>query len=141
VDIIATVPLTLSLSLGTPAAFSPMIPGIANTYTASTTARVLSTAGGATLTVVDRSTTAPGKLVNGPAVMPQALRARATNAANPDRPYAAISGTPLTLHSWTGPTASETLTIGFQQPVASTDALRGGQYAKTLTFELGTTTP
>ena len=47
VDIVATVPLTLSLKLGPPAAFAPMIPGVAATYTASTTATVISTAGSA----------------------------------------------------------------------------------------------
>ncbi len=45
VDIVATVPLTLGLKLGAPAAFAPMIPGVTATYTASTTATVISTAG------------------------------------------------------------------------------------------------
>ena len=136
VDIVATVPLTLSLKLGPPAAFAPMIPGVAATYTASTTATVISTAGSAQLTVTDRNAASPGRLVNGSAVMPQALRARAGTAA-----YAAVSGTPLSLVSWATPISNAVLTLGFQQPVAATDALRAGQYAKTLTFTLSTTTP
>jgi hypothetical protein len=136
-DLLATVPRTLGLTLGAPATFSPILPGVGATYTATLTATVLSTADASALRVVDRSAVAPGHLVNGPAAMPQPLRARAT----PDRPYDAISGAPLTLHTWTGPTAAETLTLSFQQPVAATDRLLAGQYAKTLTFELGTTTP
>ena len=46
-----TVPATLSLSLGTPAAFGAFTPGVARTYEASTTANVISTAGDATLSV------------------------------------------------------------------------------------------
>jgi hypothetical protein len=33
------------------------------------------------------------------------------------------------------------VTIGFRQPIGSTDALRTGTYSKTLTFTLSTTTP
>ena len=60
-----TVPATLALSLGAPAAFGAFTPGIAKTYTAGTTATVISTAGDATLSVADPSTTATGHLVNG----------------------------------------------------------------------------
>src|SRR4029079_12074673 len=59
-----TVPATLSLSLGPPASFGPFTPGAAKTYTASTTANVISTAGDATLSVSDAGPN-PGKLVNG----------------------------------------------------------------------------
>ena len=45
------VPATLSLTLGPAATFGTFTPGVANTYTASTTATVISTAGEATLTV------------------------------------------------------------------------------------------
>src|SRR3954447_24409209 len=55
-----SVPATLSLSLGTPAAFAPFVPGLAKDYTASATATVVSTAGDATLTASDTSTNAPG---------------------------------------------------------------------------------
>ena len=60
-----TVPATLVLTLGTPAAFGPFAPGIAKDYTASTTATVVSTAGDAALTASDPSSTAAGRLVNG----------------------------------------------------------------------------
>ncbi len=33
------------------------------------------------------------------------------------------------------------MTIDFKQPIGATDALRTGQYAKTLTLTLSTTTP
>ena len=64
-DVGGSVPATLSLVLGTPPAFGAFTPGLAKTYTASTTATVISTAGDATLTVADPSPVATGKLVNG----------------------------------------------------------------------------
>ncbi len=60
-----TVPATLSLTLGTPAAFGAFTPGIAKDYFATTNATVTSTAGDAALSVADPSTTNTGKLVNG----------------------------------------------------------------------------
>src|SRR5262245_63972701 len=60
-----TVPATLSLTLGAPASFGSFVPGAAHDYDASTSATVTSTAGDATLSVADASTTAPGHLVNG----------------------------------------------------------------------------
>jgi hypothetical protein len=50
-DVGGTVPATLSLSLGAPASFGAFVPGAAKTYTAQTTANVISTAGDASLTV------------------------------------------------------------------------------------------
>ncbi|HEY6889055.1 MAG TPA: Ig-like domain-containing protein, partial [Solirubrobacter sp.] len=124
---------TLALTLGAPASFGAFVPGVAATYTAGTTANVLSTAGDAALSVADPSTVAPGRLVNGSFSLPQALRARATNAANPTTQYAAISGSPLTLLTYAGPISNDGLTLQFQQQVGATDALRTGQYSKTLT--------
>ena len=60
-----TVPATLSLSLGAPASFGPFTAGVARTYTAGTTANVISSAGDATLSVADPSSNATGHLVNG----------------------------------------------------------------------------
>jgi virginiamycin B lyase len=54
-----TVPATLALTLGSPASFAPFKPGVDATYTASTTANAISTAGDATLTVDG------GRLTNG----------------------------------------------------------------------------
>ena len=69
-----TVPATLSLTLGAPAHFGAFTPGVAREYTASTTANVISTAGDATLSVVDPSSNAPGRLVNGAFALPQPLQ-------------------------------------------------------------------
>ena len=60
-----TVPATLSLTMGAAPTFGTFVPGVAQEYTASTTATVVSSAGNAALTVTDPSTVAPGHLVNG----------------------------------------------------------------------------
>src|SRR3954454_4047229 len=60
-----TVPATLGLTLGTPAAFGAFTPGVAKDYDASMTANVISSAANATLSVADPATTNTGKLVNG----------------------------------------------------------------------------
>jgi hypothetical protein len=57
-----TVPATLSA----PASFGAFTPGAERTYTAATTATVVSSAGDATLRVADPNATATGRLVNGP---------------------------------------------------------------------------
>ena len=54
-----TVPATLSLTLGAPAAFGPFTPGLAKDYFATTPATVTSTAGDAALSVSDPSSTTP----------------------------------------------------------------------------------
>jgi hypothetical protein len=106
-------------------------------------ATVTSTAGDATLTAADPSANATGHLVNGAYVMAQPLQLRATNAANPDTPYAALSGTasPLTLLTWPGPVSADAVTVGFKQSIGATDPLRTGAYTKTVTFTLTTTNP
>ena len=136
-----TVPATLSLTLGQAGSFGPLIPGVANTYKTSTTANVLSTAGDATLSVSDPDTAHPGHLVNGSFFLPQALQANATDAAKPASAFAPLGSSPLTLLTYGGPVTNDAVTIGFQQPIASTDALRTGSYTKTLVFTLSTTTP
>jgi hypothetical protein len=136
-----SVPATLSLSIGAPASFGAFTPGLAKTYTASTTANVVSTAGDALLSVVDPSATAPGHLVNGTFALPSALQAQARNAANTGTAFNPVSGTPLNLLTWSAPISNDELTLEFAQPLAATDPLRTGTYAKTLTFTLSTTTP
>jgi hypothetical protein len=123
-----TVAATLALTLGSPASFGAFVPGVAKTYTATTTANVISTAGDATLTVSDPSTTAPGHLVNGTFVLPQPLQA---------------GGTPLpaVVRTWAAPVSNDLVTLEFEQPIAATDPLRTGSYSKTLTFTLSTTSP
>jgi Peptidase family M1 domain/Peptidase M1 N-terminal domain len=132
-----TVPGTLSLTIGPPVRFGAFTPGVARDYTATTTANVVSTAGDATLSVTDPSATAPGRLVNGAFALPQALQAR----ISPSGVFGALSGTPLALQSYTAPISNDLLTVEFKQPIAATDPLRTGDYAKTVVFTLSTTSP
>jgi hypothetical protein len=138
-----TVPATLSLTLGAPASFGAFVAGVTATYTASTTATVISTAGDALLSVADPSSTATGHLVNGTFALPEFLQARARNAANTGTAYNNVgsSASPLNLLTYSGPISNDAVTIGFSQLVKSTDALRTGTYSKTLTYTLSTTTP
>jgi hypothetical protein len=134
-----SVPATLALTLGAPATFGAFTPGLERTYEASTTATVISTAGDAALAVSDPSTNNPGHLVNGTFALPSALQAAGSTAGT----YAAVGGSsaPTTLKTWAGPVSNDPVNISFKQTIASTDALRTGTYAKTLTFTLSTTTP
>ncbi len=113
-----TVPATLALTLGPPATFGAFTPGVARTYTAPTTADVVSTAGNAALSVSD-----PGHLANGSFTLPQPLQVDIA----PD--------------SWPQPVSHATSAITFTQPIAANDALRTGTYSRTLTFTLSTTNP
>jgi amidase len=113
-----TVPATLSLTLGPAASFGAFVPGVDKTYTASTTADVISTAGDATLSVSD-----PGHLANGAFSLPEALQ---------------VAMTPST---WSAPISHGAVAIGFTQHIAANAALRTGSYSRTLTFTLSTTTP
>jgi len=132
-----TVPATLSLSLGTAAAFPPFIPGTAADYFATTTANVISTAGDAALSVADPSSNATGRLVNGSFALTQAVQAGVGGT------YAAVGGSssPTTIKTWSGPTSNEMVTIGFKQSILANEPLRTGTYSKTLTFTLSTTNP
>ena len=112
-----TVPATLALTLGAPASFGPFTPGVAQEYTASSTATVTSTAGDAALTA--SATT----LANG-----------AFKLAQP------VTITPEKT-SWSGPTSNDTFAIAFKQSIGRTEALRTGAYTGTVTFTLSTTTP
>jgi hypothetical protein len=138
-----TVPATLSLSLGAPAAFGPFTPGLAKDYTAATTATIISTAGDATLSVADPSATATGHLVNGAFSLPQPLQARARNATNTGTAFNNVgsSASPLNLLSYDAPISNDAVALEFKQSIGANDALRTGTYAKTLTFTLSTTTP
>jgi beta-glucosidase len=135
------VPATLSLTLGAPAAFGPFTPGVAKDYTATQTANVVSTAGEATLSVTDPSSTAPGHLVNGSFALPQPLQASATSPAGNGGPFGALSGSPLTLLTWPYPVSNDPVTVNYKQSIAANDALRTGAYSKTLTYTLSTTQP
>jgi hypothetical protein len=113
-----TVPATLALTLGTPANFGAFVPGVTRTYTASTTANVISSAGDAALSVSD-----PGHLANGAFTLAEPLQVAFSKSA------------------WTAPVSNDNVTINFTQLVKNTDPLRTGTYSKTLTFTLSTTTP
>jgi hypothetical protein len=123
-----TVPATLSLTLGAPASFGPFTPGVGRTYTASTTANVISTAGDATLTVADPSSDAPGHLVNGSFSLAQPLM---------------VNGNPLPsmVKTWSAPVSNDPVALEFEQAIGANEPLRTGSYAKTLTFTLSTTQP
>jgi hypothetical protein len=118
-----SVPATLALTLGAPATFGAFTPGVAKSYTATTTATIVSSAGDATLAVADPSTTAPGRLVNGVFSLLSPL------------------GGLGTIKTWTAPTSNESVPVTFTQAIAANEALRTGTYSKTLTFTLSTTTP
>ena len=117
-DVGASVPAQLSLSLGAPASFGAFAPGVEHEYTAQTTANVISTAGDAALSVSD-----PGHLMNGVFSLPQPLRVEIAPAA------------------WTAPVSNAAVAITFRQAIAATDPLRTGSYSRTLTFTLSTTSP
>jgi hypothetical protein len=135
-DIVGSVPPTLAVALGGQTSLGTFLPGVTREYTASTVAQVTSTAGDATLTVVDPSTTNTGKLVNGTHALAQPLQVKAAGGA-----FAALTGTPLTLKAFNDPVSGEDVTVDFKQNVNEKDGLRTGQYSKTLTFTLSTTTP
>ena len=130
-------PATLSLTLGTPAMFTPFIPGRAADYFATTTANVISTAGDAALSVADPSSNATGRLVNGSFALTERVQAGVGGT------YAAVGGSssPTTIKTWNAPTSNEMVTIGFKQSILANEPLRTGTYSKTLTFTLSTTNP
>jgi aminopeptidase N len=136
-----TVPATLGLTLGAPASFGAFTPGVAGDYAAGTTANVISSAGDGALSVTDPSTNAPGRLVNGAFALATPLQARAASAGGSGGSFAAVSGSPLTVLTYSGPVSNDAVTIDFQQSIGANEALRTGAYGKTLTFTLSTATP
>ncbi len=138
-----TVPGTLSLTVGPPATFGAFTPGVARTYNTQTSANVISTGGDALLSVADGSSTNTGHLVNGAFFLPQPLKARALNAANPGTVFANVgsAAAPLNLLTYGGPASNDPVTLQFEQQIAANDPLRTGTYSKTLTFTLSTTAP
>ncbi|HEX6023794.1 MAG TPA: ThuA domain-containing protein [Solirubrobacter sp.] len=137
----ATVPFVLGLSIAGPATLGAITPGVTAEYTTSVAATVTSTAGEATLTVVDPAAESPGRLMNGTYVLESPLQVRATNAANPNSAFGPVAGTPLTLLNYPRAISSDQVTLGFKQSVSASETLRAGSYRKALTFSLSTTTP
>jgi hypothetical protein len=138
-----TVPATLSLTLGSAASFGPFAPGVAKDYAATASATVLSTAGDATLSVADPSSSATGHLMNGTFSLPSALQVKGSSAAGTGSNFADVGGSaaPTPVLTYSGPTSNDAVTMTFQQHIGSTDALRTGTYSKSLTFTLSTTNP
>ncbi len=129
----ATVPATLSLTLGANAGLGAFTPGVARDYEANLVATVISSAGDAALSVADPAGT--GKLVNGAFSLAQPVQAAVSG------PFAPVGGAPVTLHTYSGPISNDALTVRFKQSISASEPLRTGAYAKTLTFTLSTTTP
>jgi hypothetical protein len=139
-DVGGTVPAQLSLTLGAPASFGAFTPGVAKTYTAATSANVVSTAGDALLSVADPSPDATGHLVNGAFSLPAPLQARARKSDTTGTAFNNV-GSGLNLLTWSAPVSNDAVTLEFSQAIGAGDALRTGTYAKTLTFTLSTTQP
>jgi S-formylglutathione hydrolase FrmB len=127
-DVGGTVPATLSLTLGPAPSLGPLVPGVARDYSASLVATVTSTAGDATLTASDPSTTAPGHLVNGAFALASPLQ---------------VGGAPVpsTLEHYAVPVSNDVSNIPILQSISATEPLRTGTYAKTFVFTLSTTQP
>jgi PKD repeat protein len=143
-DVAASVPLVLSLTLGTPATFGALTPSVDKDYTASTTARAIATSGDAMLTVADPSTTNTGYLVNGDYTLPSPLQVKATSAIGTgSTAFANVgsSASPTALLTYPRALNDAAITLDFKQHVSASDALRAGRYSKTLTFTLATTAP
>jgi hypothetical protein len=127
------VPATLSVSLGAPPNFGAFVPGVARTYTATSTATVTSSAGNAALIVQDTSSFHTNKLVNGTFALQQELQVKNNTGA--------FQTMPAGLRFWGAPTASESVPLEFRQSIGANEPLRTGSYSKTLTFTLSTTEP
>ena len=129
-----TVPATLSLTLGAPAAFGAFTPGVARDYFATTTANVISTAGDAALSVADPSTDEHRQAGQ------RLLRAGADAAGRHGR-HRTRRSRPTVKTLTSGPVSNDPVTIGFKQSIGANEPLRTGTYSKTLTFTLSTTNP
>jgi len=136
-------PATLQLTLGQAGAFAPFIPGVAQSYTTTVAARIISSAGDATLSAVDPSATQTGHLMNGNFFLSQPLEiAAAKGGGQAPTTTTPIGGSsaPTTLLAYDGP-VNDNATVYFKQPILGSEALRTGGYSKTLTFTLSTTQP
>jgi hypothetical protein len=144
-------PPTLNLTLGTPASFSPFIPGLSRDYTVTMTASITSTAENATLSVADPSATATSRLVNGAFSLQSPLQASASSTLKDPNGAPLTQSAPIgpvgnaaqpqTLLTYNSPVGLDNATLTFKQTIAETEALRTGGYSKTLTFTLSTTNP
>jgi hypothetical protein len=136
-DVVGNVPATLSLSLSGTVNLGSFQPGVGKDYDGSTVATVTSSAETADLSVMDASSNATGRLVNGTRALTSPLQ---LNAGGPFAPLN-TDGSPLLLKHYGDVAANNATTINVRQHIGDTEGLRTGSYAKTLTFTLSTTTP
>ncbi len=137
-----TVPSSLAISLGNLApSLGVFLPGLAATYAGTMTASITTTAPTSVLTIEDPSSIATGHLVNGPSALVSPLEADATDPGQPVGVYAPLDAGPVTLLNLAAPVTSDPVTIGFEQAIGATEALRAGSYSKQLTLTLSTNTP
>jgi hypothetical protein len=142
-----SVPNTLGLIVTSPGSLGLFTPGVADSYTTTMTATVISTAGGTALTAVDSSGSAtPGHLVNStyaPALfdLPSALEVSASGGSGTSMGLQALSGSPVTLLTYAAPVTGDSETVTFSQAIGATDALRTGSYSASVTLTLSATTP
>jgi hypothetical protein len=136
-DVSAKVPSVLSVGMGVKAVFPDFQPGVAASYTTSTTATVTSSWPDARLSIFDPSTTSPGRLMNGTSALANTLE------ANGGGTFAAVgpATAPTLLKTWTAPVSNESVPINFRQSITATEPLNDGTYTKTLTFSVTTTVP
>ena len=132
-------PATLALTLGTAAPLGPFVPGVATDYTTTMTATVTSTGADAALSVIDASSTATGRLVNGTYALTSPLQVSADGGAF--APLRTDNG-PLALTAWNTPITDAQRAARLQ---ADDRRDRGPAHRqptrKTLTFTLSTTAP
>ena len=94
----------------------------------------------ATLSVYDEdaNTNTNGRLVNGASIIPGRLEVLNSTGA-----YQSIQAPnqARAIATWTTAVAGASATITMRQAIANTNVLVAGEYAKTLTYSLSTTTP
>jgi predicted extracellular nuclease len=136
-DVTGSVPATLSLSLSGTVNLGSFTPGVGKDYDGNTVATVTSSAETADLSVMDASSNATGRLVNGTRSLASPLQ---LNAGGPFAPVHA-DGTPLLLKHYGDVASNDATTINVRQHIDTNEGLRTGTYGKTLTFTLSTTQP
>ena len=113
-----TVPATSSLTLGGTASFGAFTPGADKTYTAQSTANVVSTAGDAALTA-----SGPVRLSNGAFTLSEPLRVAFSKS------------------TWSAPVSNDPVTIAYSQHIGGPSRCAPAPTAGRVTFTLSTTNP
>ena len=122
-------PSTLGLAVN-PLVLGPFIPGVAQTYTGTTTATVTSSWPNATLSVYDEdaNTNTNGRLVNGASIIPGRLEVLNSTGAyqSIQAPNQGSVRSRPGRQRWPAPPA----TITMRQAIANTNVLVAGEYAQ-----------